>query len=97
MSGRIDHAAEARQHIEWAHERQSEEGITDRSVTDTALIAQAEATLALAEQQRIANVIALGQFRVMPSDLPWFRHLVIQPSGDVGIDLTDEVRTGLGL
>ena len=57
----------------------------------------AEKGAAFAEQQRIANVIALGQFRVMPSDLPWFRHLVIQPSGDVGIDLTDEVRTGLGL
>lgn len=61
MTERIDHAAEARIHIDWAHEHQEREGITERTVTDTALLAQAEATLALVEQQRIANLIALSQ------------------------------------
>ena len=60
MSDRIDHAAEARQHIEWAHEQQGVDGEFEFSVRDNALIAQAEATLALVEQQRIANVIALS-------------------------------------
>lgn len=59
MTERIDHAAEARMHIDWAHEHQEHEGITERTVTDTALLAQAEATLALVEQQRIQNLIAL--------------------------------------
>lgn len=58
MSARIDHAAEARKHIEWAHEQQSAEGDTGNVVRDDALLAQAEATLALVEQQRIANLIA---------------------------------------
>ena len=59
MTDRIDHAAEARKHIDWAHEQQSVEGCWEDSVRDYALIAQAEATLALVEQQRIANLIAL--------------------------------------
>lgn len=66
MSERIDHVAEARQHIEWAHEQQSEEGKFEFTVRDNALIAQAEATLAQVEQQRIANLIALAQ----PVELP---------------------------
>ena len=60
MSDRIDHAAEARKHIDWAHEQQEQEGDTGNVVRDDALIAQAEATLALVEQQRIANLIALS-------------------------------------
>lgn len=55
-----DHAANARQHIDWAHDTQAQEGTTDRSVTDLALLAVAEATLALVEQQRVANLIALS-------------------------------------
>ena len=47
MTDRIDHAAEARKHIDWAHEEQSVEGSWEYSVRDYALIAQAEATLAL--------------------------------------------------
>lgn len=57
---RIDHAAEARKHIDWAHTQQEQDGEFEFSVRDNALIAQAEATLALVEQQRIANLIALG-------------------------------------
>ena len=59
MTDRIDHAAEARKHIDWAHEEQSVEGSWEYSVRDFALIAQAEATLALVEQARIANLVGL--------------------------------------
>ena len=59
MTDHIDHAAEARKHIDWAHEEQSVEGSWEYSVRDYALIAQAEATLALVEQARIANLVGL--------------------------------------
>lgn len=58
MSARIDHAAEARKHIDWAHEQQAVAGEFDESVQHNATLAVAEATLALVEQQRLANVIA---------------------------------------
>ena len=51
MSERIDHAAEAREWIDAAARHPG--------ATSTAILAQAEATLALVEQQRIANLIAL--------------------------------------
>lgn len=60
MSKRIDHAAKASQCIAWAHEWQLEVGSTDATENAHALIAQAHATLALVEQQRIANLIALA-------------------------------------
>ena len=60
MSDRIDHAAEARQHIDWTHDWQGLEGDTPETNLAYALIAQAEATLALVEQQRVANLIALA-------------------------------------
>lgn len=65
MSERIDHVAEARKHIDWAHEQQAEEGTFDESVQHNATLAVAEATLALVEQQRIANLIALW---ALPND-----------------------------
>lgn len=46
----IDHAAEAQKHIDWAHEQQKVEGEFDFTVRDNALIAQAEATLALVDE-----------------------------------------------
>lgn len=55
-----DHKALAQKHIEWAHIQQSQDGEFPHTVRDNALLAQAEATLYLAEQQRIANLIALG-------------------------------------
>ena len=51
MSEHIDHAAEAREWIDAAARHPG--------ATSTAILAQAEATLALVEQQRIANLIAL--------------------------------------
>lgn len=58
MTDRIDHAAEARKHIDWAHEQQEREGDTGNVPRDDALLAQVHATLALVEQQRIANILA---------------------------------------
>lgn len=62
MPERIDHVAEALVHVDDVHNWQSDEGITEATLIASALIAQAEATLALVEQQRIANLLALAQF-----------------------------------
>lgn len=61
MTERIDHVAEAMQHISWAHEQQEREGDMGNVPRDDALLAQVHATLALVEQQRIANLIALAR------------------------------------
>jgi hypothetical protein len=60
MTERTDHAAEALRNINGLHDYQSEEGISDASMLTVAIEAQAHATLALVEQQRIANRIALA-------------------------------------
>lgn len=57
----VDHAHEAGRHITWAHQQQDDLGEYDHSVRDNATLAVAEATLALAEQQRISNLIAFEQ------------------------------------
>ena len=59
MTDRIDHAAEARKHIDWAHDWQEREGDTEEAGLATAVLAQAHATLALVEQARIANLVGL--------------------------------------
>ena len=56
MSERIDHAAEAREWIDAA--------AGCPGAVSTEILAQAEATLALVEQQRIANLIALGHLQI---------------------------------
>jgi len=56
MSERIDHEAEAREWIDAAARHPG--------AVSTAILAQAEATLALVEQQRIANAIALGRLQI---------------------------------
>lgn len=95
MSENIDHAAEAQKRIDWAHEQQGDEGQFDYSVRDNAILAQANATLALVEQQRIANLIALGQFTVVPGQMPTFRHVVFDMENGEG--LSPEIRKALGL
>ena len=60
MIYRIDHAAKALQRIMWVNEWQAREGDLPETHLADALVAQTEATLALAEQQRIANLIALA-------------------------------------
>lgn len=69
MTERIDHVGQARQHIDWAHGQQSMEGDMGNVPRDNALLAQAEATLALVEQQRIANILAAAH---LPGDV--FEH-----------------------
>ena len=56
----VDHAAEARQHIEWTHDWQEREGDTSETGMATALIAQAHATLAVAEHLRIGNLLSIA-------------------------------------
>lgn len=60
-------------------------------------IAQYHATRLLAEQQRIANLIALGQFRVAPGDVAHFRHLVAQPLDEYSITVSPQIKEALGL
>ena len=81
MSERIDHAAEAREWIDAAARHPG--------ATSTAILAQAEATLALVEQQRIANLIALSQvqdgigtsaYSALAVMSPDRRHTIIDPN-----------------
>jgi hypothetical protein len=55
------HVATAKFRQEGVHEWQSEEGSTDATNLAAALDAQTEATLAIAYEQRTANLIALQQ------------------------------------
>ena len=59
MTERIDHAKKARRNIDGLHDYQAEEGMSDESMLTVAIEAQVHATLALVEQQRIANLIQL--------------------------------------
>ena len=63
MSERIDHAANSRRAIDTVHDWQGREGETDAAMLAEVGIAQAEATLALVEQQKVANLIALDTNR----------------------------------
>ena len=57
----------------------------------------AKALEALVEQQRIANLIALGQFRVGPGELPPFRHLVMRPANAYDVEPTADIAAALGI
>ena len=59
MSERIDHAARARIEYDATNDVLGDEGITDGTIVASAILVQVHATLALVEQQRIANLIAL--------------------------------------
>ncbi|UYL88378.1 hypothetical protein SEA_EVEPICKLES_91 [Arthrobacter phage EvePickles] len=59
MSENNTHVAMAKFRQEGVHEWQAEEGSTDATNLAAALDAQTEATLALAYEQRTANLIAL--------------------------------------
>lgn len=63
MADHIDHAAEALKTIASGKER-GHPIDADSPIAE----AQVHATLALVEQQRIANIIALGQFSLRVSD-----------------------------
>ena len=55
-----DHHTEATRLIDALHDWQEREGETDTTMLTVALEAQAQATLELANQQRISNLIALA-------------------------------------
>ena len=63
MSDITDHAANSRRAIDSVRDWQEREGETDATMLAEVGVAQAEATLALVEQQRIANLIALDTNR----------------------------------
>ena len=66
MSDRIDHVARAERLIEAARGRTVSR---DAGAVVESLLAQAEATLALVEQQRIANLVALADtLREVPAN-----------------------------
>lgn len=78
MSARIDHAAKA---VEWLTPAEGV-GLSWEETAALAALAQVHATLALVEQQRIANLITVAGWVVDSS------------TEDVGYDL-DKLRTGI--
>lgn len=90
MSERIDyrHNAEERVKLALKHPNQADAQIV-------ATIAQAEATLALAEQARIANLIALSALNFRDADFtkPW----TSTDDTEAWRAIRDDVAKGLGL
>lgn len=62
-----------------------------------AQLATVRAMQAQTEQARIANLIALGQYRVAPDDLPPFRSYLMEPVGTFEVRPVEEIRKGLNL
>lgn len=91
MTERIDHAAESRAALAAAAATPADaEVLADPWL----LAAQVHATLALVEQQRIANIIALGARKHDLTDGGTIRLWLFDPRTGT---LRDEVREGLGL
>lgn len=86
MTERIDHAAEAREAL-----RGSGDG--RNFATDASNNAIAHAVLALVEQQRIANIIALHRHEV-EYDLNGGRSLIFESGGET---LRPEIAEALGI
>ncbi len=98
MSAYKELVASAKRLIEnGLHEYQSEEGFSDASMLTVALEAQVKATLALAEQQRIANIIALASLRIRPDQVPPLLHLAVCPVGEFGTAPKAEIADVLGI
>ena len=89
MSERIDHAAEAREWIDAAARHPG--------AVSTAILAQAEATLALVEQQRIANEQIAEVIHHVLNELPPFRHLVMRAANAYDVEPTTDIATALGI
>lgn len=79
---RGDHAARALIEYDAAVQVMEAEGVTDGTIVASALLAQVHATLALVEQQRIANLITVAGW------------VADSRAEDVGFDL-DRLRTGI--
>lgn len=91
MSTRTDHAKEAQ---EWIMRALNPTDAFERS--SAAKVAQVHATLALVEQQRIANLIALGMY-THANGSRGFQHLVCHPTDEYSVALNDDIREGLGI
>ena len=90
MSERIDHVAEALRVARQAN------GKTTEQAVPLVAVAQVHATLALVEQQRIANLIALGRTgRVAPGTI--FNEQLSSFDFDSPQTLRPEIREALGL
>lgn len=59
MTDRIDHVEKALTRATWVLDTIEEDGVTLEALAAIATLSQVSATLALVEQQRIANLIAL--------------------------------------
>lgn len=95
MTERIDHAKEAGRHLRFLAEnlRTEELAFADLNAKE----AQVHATLALFEQQRIANLIALGE-ATFPDGSRIYSRAVVELGEQVeSYGLRAEVREGLGL
>ena len=99
MTERIDHAGGAMTHIEYVHEWQGEAGDMEETQLANAFIAQAEATLALVEQQRIANLLAIacgtseGAMSTVARDLAYMTLIENGPDGMI----RPEIAAALGI
>lgn len=80
-----DFLAVAKFRLEGVHDQQCDEGLTDAAMLAAAIDAQVQATLALAYEQRTANLIALSVAR-QPSVL-----------NDLWEHLMEDIATRLGL
>lgn len=97
MANRVDHALLSEQIAENLGEGVlASEGITDATIIATAIDALRHATLALVEQQRIANLIALGQATHDNGSRIYWR-AIIDPSGRDSAVVRADIREGLGL
>ena len=97
MSDQIDHAEVAQGWLAWSENQNPD---LDSKAIHSAAMAQAAATLALVEQQRIANLIAYWQLHTPRSvkeslDNGQIEVTLLYADDDRNIDT--EVRKGLGL
>ena len=91
MSERVDHAAEAKFCLERATPH-----FTPDDATLMVANAQVHATLALVEQQCIANLIALGMYTNADGSR-LAQNAVAAPNSEHSVALNDDIREGLGL
>ena len=93
MTARSDHAAEARELLFGEDHSPLGFDTADAQHTLNVLAAQAHATLALVEQKRIANLIALAGLEMNGP----MRSLAAEPYSDYGVRPVEAVREALGL
>lgn len=83
-----DHVKLAQESLDAVHDWQEQEGETDATLLATAIEAQAHATLALAEEQRTANLITFFKNAGAP---------VTVTGAEAQAAITADIRARLGL